>query len=405
MKSSSRHLLQIGLTTNIFEWYEFIVFAYLAETMGNVFFGNKVSSIAIINTFAVFAISYFIRPIGSIFFGYIGDKYSTEKVMRYTIVLMAFPTVIIGVLPSYAQIGIISPICLILLRLIQGFAAGGELPNSASYIYNKSLQAGSNKIMLCSLPSIGSMSGALLASLVIFILYKLFNHVTIIDWAWRLPFLLGFPLLIFILYIRRSISNLSTNAVIIPKSLPNKKYWGKFVIAFILTGFLQISFYILFVWLPSHLELSFGVSHQMSSYTNVLGMITGLVSTVFFGYLAKWICHKKLLRFGILGISISVYPILAHITDSLSATVFFQMFLGVMIGCIDGVYFYTIGKLFPDHLRNRGTSITFTCASAFLGGTSPLLCSYIIKNLHWMNFPAFYIVFFGTISLLVSFWL
>ncbi len=404
MKSNARHLLQIGLTTNIFEWYEFIVFAYLAVPMGDVFFGTKVSSIAIINTFAVFAISYFIRPIGSIFFGYIADKYSTEKVIKYTIVLMAFPTVIIGLLPSYASIGIISPICLILLRLVQGFAAGGELPNSASYIYNKSLQ-GPNRIILCSLPSIGSMSGALLASLIIYILYKLFDHMTIINWAWRLPFLLGFPLLAFIMYIRQGISNVITNKPIVPTTIPNKKHWSKFVIAFILTGFLQISFYILFVWLPSHLETTFGISHQIASLSNVLGMVTGLLSTLFFGYLANWVSYKKLLRFGILGIAISVYPILAHITYNLPAIILLQMLLGVMIGCIDGVYFYTIGKLFPDHIRNRGTSISFTCASAFLGGTSPLLCSYVIKNFQWMNFPAFYIVFFGVISLVASLWL
>ena len=332
-----------------------------------------------------------------------GDQHSSAKVIRYTSIMMGLSTVMIGVLPTYEKVGLLSPLCLILLRVIQGFASGGELPVTASYIYaNTTLKP--KQILLCALPSVGSMSGALLASVVSYALFKLANMTVIEAWAWRIPFLLGLPLFIIILQIRR-VFNLGKSNLI--KSLPAYKLDSIFILkcifVFILTSFLQICFYILFVWLPNYLELMHKVSHSIASFSNVLGILSAIVFTIIWGYLATHYNYKKILFCGVFGITVLIYPLLLNIGVNLYFIFWVQILFGLLIGCIDGVFFYSIVRVFPSGVQNRGVSILFTCASAYFGGTAPLICSYMNAKFNFQLFPAIYVICWGVITLLSMF--
>lgn len=355
----------------------------------------------LVYSFIVFTISYLVRPLGSVFWGYIGDRYSPQTVIKYTVLMMAIPTVLIGIIPGYKQIGILSPVFLILLRLIQGIAAGGEIATTASYIYeNSALRL--NKTLLCALPSIGSMLGSLLASSISYLLYKLLDSSIIMEWGWRIPFLLGFPLFIIVMQIRRGFKVPQNKEYKEEFTLSGNPYIKQFVTAVVITAFLQIAFYLLFVWFPSYSELVIKVSHNVALSSNIIALIVAIISTAYFAYMAKYLSHKSLLRAGIAGISILVIPVFIFGIKSPWLVYIYQMAFGIFIGCIDAVFFYNITKLFPPHIRNRGVSIAFTCASAYFGGTAPLVCTYMITHFNFNWFPAAYIIFFGALAFLFT---
>src|SRR5260364_72755 len=181
-----RHLLKIGLVANIFEWYEFTVYAYLADVIGSLFFSAENSGGKLIQVFAIFAVGYFARPLGSLFFG-----------------MMAVPTVLIGCLPTYQHIGLLAPILLLILRCIQGFAMGGELPLNGCYLFEAS--SDNSKSLLCSIATTSMNIGVLFASFTAFLLFSVFDRHTILAWAWRLPFLLGLPMTVAINNMRYAI--------------------------------------------------------------------------------------------------------------------------------------------------------------------------------------------------------
>lgn len=181
---------EIACITNVFEWYEFTIYSFLAIPIGMAFFNSKSPKMAILESLFVFAFSYLVRPLGSIFFSYIGDKYHSSIALKYSMIAMAIPTALIGILPGYDEIGLLAPSSLVTLRFIQGFAAGGELPSCASFLYEVSSND-DNKNIICSMTNIGGMIGVLLASFSVYVLYSFFSSDEIIKWYWRIPFILS----------------------------------------------------------------------------------------------------------------------------------------------------------------------------------------------------------------------
>ncbi len=197
------HLLKIGLVANIFEWYEFVIYAYMVGVIGQLFFHSEDPISRLIQTFAVFSIGYLARPLGSLFFGAMGDRVGRGSPIKITLVMMAVPTALIGLLPTYHDIGWTAPALLFALRLIQGFAMGGALPGTACYIFEAA--PADRKSILCNVVVVSVALGSLLATLVVFLLFQYFDRTTILAWAWRIPFLLSIPLTVAIGYIRREI--------------------------------------------------------------------------------------------------------------------------------------------------------------------------------------------------------
>lgn len=142
MDTHTRKLLRIGVVANIFEWYEFTIFGFLAPLLGELFFKSTRPIISLIQSFSVFSLSYVARPLGSLFFGLMGDRIGRVASVRLSLILMSVPTFLIGLVPTYDQVGILAITSLVILRLIQGFAAGGELPGIAlcffSNVFNSS---------------------------------------------------------------------------------------------------------------------------------------------------------------------------------------------------------------------------------------------------------------------------
>src|SRR6185312_8898309 len=164
MDARTRHLLKLGIVANIFEWYEFNIFGLLASLLGQLFFQSSDTLVNLLKAFSIFAVSFIARPLGGLFFGLIGDRIGRRASLRLSLILMSIPTILIGLLPVYDQAGVIATISLVILRLIQGFAAGGELPTTACYVFESA--TAQNRSLLCSVVVTSPKIGMLLAALV-----------------------------------------------------------------------------------------------------------------------------------------------------------------------------------------------------------------------------------------------
>lgn len=396
-------ILKISLTANLIEWYEFIVSAYLATIMGHVFFYNSNHSdiLATIQFFSVFALSYLIRPIGCVFWGMLGDNHGSGLALRWSLILMSLPAFIIGILPGYNQIGYMATVLFILLRLIQGFAAGGEFPLLSIYVFDKSSQH-KNANLFCSFVNSSGMMGLLLASITITLLHLTFTEKIIAYYAWRIPFLLSLPLFLVILSIRRSIPIEKTQDKI-NKLLPQVVV-KPLLKTTALIGFLQVNMYVLFVWLPTYLTIFLKVSKETAHISNMVAMATLTIFTITFGYIGTKISYKKIIPFCALGLIIFVYPCFYGLIYKNETVIYVvQVFFALILSPIQGTFLYAMNDLFNNYKKNLSLALGYTIPSAIFGGLTPVICSFFISKLDYLEFPGLLITILGFLVLPILF--
>ena len=196
-----RKVIFTGSVANSLEWYDFALYANFAGLIGQKFFPSFDSSAAMIAAFSVFAVGFLMRPIGAVIFGTIGDRFGRKLALSLSILLMAIPTALVGLLPTYETIGVWAPILLTLMRLLQGLSMGGALTGSASYIIehakpkNRGLAGSASMFSLC----LGFMVGSVIA----WALSTYMSHDNFMSYGWRLPFLFGVVIMAVTYYIKR----------------------------------------------------------------------------------------------------------------------------------------------------------------------------------------------------------
>lgn len=305
----------VGLTAigGALEFYDFTIYALFAPYISQHFFSNGNQFIGLINTFAIFALGYFARPLGGIVFGHLGDKFGRKYAFSLAIFMMATATLLMGCLPPYASIGIAAPIILIILRLIQGFSVGGEIPGATVFTIE---HVPSNKrgfaigfVFMCI--TLGNTLGAGMG----FILTTLLNSEQMMAWGWRIPFIVGFFLGIISYIIRKKSTETPVfMAMLAENKLHRVPFFGmlklspiKLLSAFLLTA-VTSSIISLFLYLPTYLSsmLSINISHAY--LMNLFAFLSFAVMTVFFGRISDYVDRKKLLMTGALCLMIIAYP-------------------------------------------------------------------------------------------------
>lgn len=404
-------IISVGFLANVAEWYDFSIYAYLAPTIGLLFLNSNQPKVALIRAFFWFTISYVARPIGSLFWGYYGDCYGRKLALKICLVFMAIPTFLIGILPTYGQVGIIASIFLIILRLIQGFAAGGELPISACYVYE--ISPLEKKNFFCSIVAASPMLGVLLGSITTFLIYTLFSQKELIDYAWRIPFLLGILVFLFIWYIRNGIDESSEfQAIVSFKKNSFKEYLCsvcsltnliRMFQIIILYMFIQSSFYLLFLWMPSYLNIFLSITKNVSFLSNIIGISALVGFTIIVGYFANAKLYKKIIIFSSLAITISVFPLFILLqSKNFFIIILVQIFFAICLGSIDGIIVNILASNFSTETRCSNINIAFTLPSAVFGGFLPTLCSYLIYKTNINLIPVFVLIITGLLTLPIA---
>jgi len=405
-----KKLLMVGFFVNVFEWYDFSVFAFLASAIGVIFFNETNPHIYLIKAFMVFLISYLARPFGSIFFGYLADHYGRALALKSSLLLMAIPTFLIGLLPTYHVAGNLALTLLILLRLLQGFAAGGELPGSTCYMYEASPDEEKN--FYCSLVAASSMLGVFMGSFTVTLLYTVFSKENMLSWGWRIPFLFGFIIAIFIFYVRNMIAETDTFQKI--KSLRlNRNYFKNLLQykrqisqVFLLNSFISVSFYTLFVWMPSYLTVYLNIKESMAHLTNTISLFALIIFTLLIGYVSRTRDRKKWILCGVITMLIFSYPLFIFLQlKKIAILIAVQIVFALFLSFIDGVINATMGSLFHPQIRAMGIGIGFTFSTAIFGGLSPMLSSWLASYEARVEYPVILIIITAIVALPAVRWL
>jgi MHS family proline/betaine transporter-like MFS transporter len=398
-----------GVVGNVLEWYDFAVFGFFAPVIGSQFFPSDNPMASLIKTFGVFAAGYLMRPIGGIIFGHFGDKLGRKRALQLSVMMMAIPTTLIGFLPTHAQIGLAAPILLVLIRLIQGVSVGGELVGSISFITEiapKNRRGFFGSFSVCS-----AVGGILLGSAIATIAHGLFDPQFLKTWGWRIPFMLGFAIGGFGLWMRKGMVEtpefekvkeagaVGRSPVIeAVTSMPGRIFHVVAMLVLYAGGF-----YMLFVWWPTYLTKIVvpPISHALM--INTISMVVLMILMPAAGYLSDLIGRKTVLAAAFLGTAVLAYPLVIWTDHGMfGSALISQLIFAVLIAGALGPMAATLVELFPTRIRFSGIGVSYNITLAIFGGTAPLVSTWLVSRTGDIEAPAYYLIVMSIISLIAT---
>lgn len=393
-----------GVIGNALENYDYILYANFAFIISQIFFPAGDLYTSLIATFGVFAAGFLTRPLGAIIFGNIGDKYSRKTALSFSIILMSFPTSLIGLIPSYHEIGILAPLALVIIRMMQGISIGGETSGFMTYLM-ESIPNKNNKALFGSIALSSAALGLFLGLLASFICNVYFSDV---EWAWRVPFLLSLPVGIIGFYIRSKLDETAEFKNLKKKNLIAKSpfielvknYKIRFAIICGLFISISIPFYIFFGFLTTFLVKvqSFSPSEVSIIYLTCSAIF--IISPLLSGSLSDRFGIYKVLPLAIIAFAICIFPIFNLILsyDFVSTFIGCAFFI-ILISLYQGSIPSLVVDFFPANVRSIGTALSFNLVAVIFGGFSPLILTWLIKTTNnYFLIPA-YLMFFSFITL------
>ncbi len=389
-----------GYVGNVVEWYDFALYGYLAGVIAPVFFPSDNPTAGLIATYGIFAAGFMMRPLGAAFFGWFGDRYGRARTMQISVTLMALPTLLLGLLPTHAQIGLMAPVLLVTVRLLQGLSVGGEFSSSVTYLVETAPQG--RRGLTGSWANIGSMSGSLLGVGAAALVTNFFDAQTLQDWAWRLPFLGGGLLGATAIWIRSDLHNSSrfqahheqreSTSPLLEAFTTNRR---ETLLALAFAASYGTCFYIAFVYLPQWLAgeglMTRGTALAINTSMTLLaiplmplGAIVGdrllprrtwIAIAIFLLGCAAFPLHLWMLNSG--GSLASV--VAAHaITFAL---------LSVPLGSGPALFV----EMFPERDRLSGYSVSFNVGVGVFGGLTPMISTSLIAATGLATAPSLYL--------------
>ncbi|WP_392536431.1 MFS transporter [Legionella sp. 227] len=307
LSSSERKIIFLASLGGALEFYDFVIYVIFAPIISQVFFPETDPLASLMSVYAVFAIGYLIRPLGGIAFSHFGDKYGRKKTFIFSVILMAVPTVLIGFLPTYQHIGILSSILLIFLRLLQGLSIGGEIPGALTFACehvnprSRALACG----VIFSFLNLGIFLGALIS----LILTNQLSNAQLLNFGWRIPFILGGLLGLFSFYIRKRLAE-SPLFLAFKNSTENRRipfieaitlYWRKILQGIGLTCLGSVMINLLFLYMPTYLSTILAYQKQQATLFNTINLGFFSLLLVFFCWYSARVGRKLVLLVGAIG--------------------------------------------------------------------------------------------------------
>lgn len=395
---------------NAMEWFDFGLYSYLAVIIGQNFFSSvENDQLKTIFTFATFAIAFLLRPVGGIIFGIIGDKYGRKVVLTTTIIMMAFSTLLIGLLPTYDQIGVWAPILLLFGRVLQGFSTGGEYAGAMVYVAESSPDNKRNTLG-CGL-EIGTLSGYIAASILSGLLFFFLDDQQMASWGWRIPFILGLFLGIFGFYLRRRLeeSPVYENDVATQPKRDNihfftilRYYYKDIIVCFVAVAFFNCTNYMVTSYMPSYLQEIIKLDSTTVSFLITIVMAIMIPLALMFGRVADKIGEKKVFLIGLIGTALfSVVSFSFFQSKSLVLIIIGIFILGFFLSTYEATMPGSLPTMFYTHIRYRTLAVTFNVSVSLFGGTTPLIASSLVAKTGDPLSPAYYLAAISVVGIIV----
>ncbi|MFJ3188949.1 MFS transporter [Streptomyces halstedii] len=407
-------VIRAAILGTVVEYYDFGIYGYMATLLAAHFFVESDPNSALLSTFAAFAVAFFLRAPGGILFGHMGDKYGRKKALTWTILLMAVATTGIGLIPSYATLGIWATCLLVLCRCLQGFAAGGELGGANAFVSEHA--PAHRRAFHTSFVNTGTYLGSLVASLVALLLTSAVSEDTLHDWAWRIPFLLSAVIGLIGLYIRRQLPETEQfEAVQESDSVEVAKYpiadvfthaWRQIVLVIFLGALIVGGYYVAGVYAASYLQTEGGRSADFAFTSTCIAMVAAVISLPIAGYVGDRVGRRPVFFFGSGVTALISLPAFMVMRDgSPVAAVLAQCSLTFFIGLVNGVSFAAYAEIFRARYRYSGIAMSNNVTNMALGGTAPFIATLLISTTDNNLAPAGYLIATALMTFVATFFL
>ena len=404
---SRRKVVTAGCIGIFVELYDNGIFAFMASALALVFFPRDDATSALVFVFAGYAVSFFVRPLGAIFFGILGDRYGRQRMLVAVIMLISVATAGLGLLPPYSAIGIAAPILLVLLRMLQGFSVGGEAAGAMTFLAEHAPEG--KRGLHTSLAQIASFAALLTGTIVAYLMSPWLTAEAIDgggfgSWAWRIPFLVAVPLGVVGWYIRRSLEDtpnfqklkaeggLSRNPL--KEAFSTREHRRAMVLALLIPLMNGSGYYVLFSYMPTFLkgdQIGFDIGTAL--IVTASSLVAICIAIPIMGALSDRIGRKRVIAGAALAMAIVAVPAYALIaTGRLGLAILGACIMAVVFAGHTAVIHILIVELFPTRIRYSAYGLGYNISSALFGGTAPLLMTWLIGLTGNIYMPAFYAV-------------
>lgn len=412
MKKDNYKVLFASLIGSVIEWYDYFLYGSVAALVFNqIFFVSDNPQFGILYAYASFALAFFIRPFGGIIFSHIGDKVGRKKTLILTLSLMGVATFLMGALPTYQQIGILAPILLIILRLIQGIGLGGEW--GGALLLAVEYAPKNKRGFYGSIPQIGVTIGMLLGTASLSLMSMLPDS-SFISWGWRIPFIFSILLVGLGLWIRKGIDETpsfkkiqESGEIVKFPLIDTLKYNYKEVIISICAKAVETApFYIFCVFIVSYATKNLGFDKTTTLNAVMIATIITTLLIPLMGALSDKIGRKRLFVFGAILMALYAFPYFWILQQKNTTALVLATILGVGIiwAPITAVLGTMFSEIFDAKIRYTGISLGYQVGAAIAGGTAPLIATALLMSFDNSYVPiAIYIIFIALISL-ISVW-
>ena len=402
--------LSLAALGGALEFYDFIIFVFFAVVIGELFFPADIPEwLRQFQTFGIFAAGYLARPLGGIIMAHFGDLIGRKRMFTLSIIMMALPTLLIGLLPTYAVLGIGAPIALLGLRILQGAAIGGEVPGAWVFVaeHVPARRVG----VACGTLTAGLTAGILLGSLIATAVNKSLTPAEVSDWGWRVPFLLGGIFGIVAMYLRRWLhetpvfAEMKANKTLadeLPLKSVLRNHKSSVVVSMLLTWLLSAGIVVVILMTPTYLQKVYGISPADALTANSLAIVALTLGCIVYGRLIDLLGSGLTFMFGSLLLAGSSYAFYHGLAAGTSQLMPLYMLAGFAVGIVGAVP-YVMVNAFPPVVRFSGLSFSYNVAYAIFGGLTPMAVTLWMKS--DMLAPSHYVVSLSVLGFAIGLWL
>ena len=394
-----RRVIAAGMIGNVLEWYDFAIYGYFASEIGKQFFRQQDPVSQLLSAFGVFAVGYLMRPVGGALVGHIGDRLGRRAALTFSVTAMAIPTFLIGLLPGYATLGLLAPIALTLLRMVQGLSVGGEYTSSIVFLVEQAPEG--RRGLMGALAACAATTGILLGSAIGAAFAASMSAAALASWGWRLPFLLGLLVGIAGYFLRRHVIESAP-----PQQRPRpplvetlNDHW-RTVLGFAgLAVFNAVGFYVSFVFLVSWLNAD-GIPPSRALEINTFSMTVLVPVVIAAGALSDRLGRKPLLilacALGFVG-AIPLFWLLNH--PSASLALLGQLGFVLIIGLYGGILPVVLAEAALAPVRCTAVSLGYNICFGVIGALTPLMAAWLVDRTGDEIAPAFLIMVTAAVTL------
>lgn len=391
---------------NFVEWYDYAAYGYLASVIALVFFPEASPTAGLLAAWGVFAVSFFVRPLGGVIWGHFGDKFGRRWALSLSIVIMSASSFLIAFLPTHAQVGLLAPALLLLVRIVQGFSASGEYAGASAFI---SEYAPKNKRGLyTSIVPASTAAGLLFGSLLVTVLTSFLSYGDMASFGWRLPFLLAAPLGFIGWYIRTRLEDTPkfreltqtehvAKAPFLETLVAHRK---AIVIALGVACLNAVGFYTILSYMPTYLMTEIGVSQAQSFVATTVALLAYIGLIFVMGYLSDRVGRKRMLIAASVLFILFTVPLFSLFGPvGFIGIVLIQIAFGALLAMNDGTLACFLSETFPTHVRYTGFGFSFNTANAAFGGTAPFIATWLITVSDNKLAPGWYLMGAAVVAL------